>query len=205
MRFKAKLRSKEEQDKAREFVLSVYLADDTVMIFETNRVNSGFWGGKFLERSLVAKPKQPDSDEPLEEYYACEDFYVGAVVVLNTFTLELVDCDAFTRSILDGAPNLDIEGQLLLRQVRGCLKNAGLSNRERFSFCNYSQNGEISPSEIIKALRLLGVALSIGESKRLLFLYDDDNRCRIGIYRSFFELVEISHRKKNLTLEQRNS
>jgi hypothetical protein len=176
MRFKAKLRSKEEQDRAREFVLSVYLADDTIMIFETNRANSGFWGGKFLERSLVAKPKEPDSDEPLEEYYACEDFYVGAVVVLNTFTLELVDCDAFTRSILEGAPNLDVEGQLLLRQVRGCLKNAGLSNRERFSFCNYSQNGEISQSEMIKALRLLGVALSMGESKRLLFLYDDDNR-----------------------------
>jgi hypothetical protein len=188
MRFKAKLRTKEEQDKAREFVLSVYLADDTVMIFETNRANSGFWGGKFLERSLVAKPKEPDSDEPLEEYYTCEDFYVGAVVVLNTFTLELVDCDAFTRSILDGAPNLDIEGQLLLRQVRSCLKNAGLSNRERFSFCNYSQNGEISQSEMIKALRLLGVALSNGESKRLLFLYDDDNRCAVfGIHLSFHE------------------
>jgi hypothetical protein len=176
MRFKAKLRSVEEHDKHREFVLSVYLADDTIMIFETNKANSGFWGGKFLERSLVAKPKAPDSDEPLEEYYACEDFYVGAIVVLNTFTLELIDCDAFTRTILEGAPNLDVEGQLLLRQVRSCLKNAGLSNRERFAFCNYSQNGEISQSEMVKALRLLGVALSMGESKRLLFMYDDDNR-----------------------------
>jgi len=177
MRFKAKLRNTgEENDKDREFVLTVYLADDTIMIFETNRANSGFWGGKFLERSLVAKPKSADSDEPLEEYYACEDFYVGAVVVLNTFSLVLIDCDAFTRSILDGAPNLDVEGQLLLRQVRGCLKNAGLSNRERFAFCNYSTNGEISQSEMIKALRLLGVALSMGESKRLLFMYDDDNR-----------------------------
>jgi hypothetical protein len=176
MRFKAKLRSSEEQDKARDFVLSVYLADDTIMIFETNRANSGFWGGKFLERSLVAKPKEPDSDEPLEEYYACEDFFVGAVVVLNTFVLELLDCDAFTRGILEGAPNLDVEGQLLLRQVRGCLKNAGLSNRERFAFCNYSQTGEIGQSEMIKALRLLGVALSMAESKRLLFMYDDDNR-----------------------------
>ena len=178
MRFKAKLlNTGEENDKDREFVLSVYLADDTIMIFETNRANSGFWGGKFLERSLVAKPKSPDSEEPLEEYYACEDFYVGSVVVLNTFTLGLIDCDAFTRSILEGAPNLDVEGQLLLRQVRGCLKNAGLSNRERFSFCNYLQNGEISQSEMIKALRLLGVALSMVESKRLLFMYDDDNRC----------------------------
>jgi hypothetical protein len=178
MRFKAKLlNTGEENDKDREFVLSVYLADDTIMIFETNRANSGFWGGKFLERSLVAKPKSPDSEEPLEEYYACEDFYVGSVVVLNTFTLGLIDCDAFTRSILEGAPNLDVEGQLLLRQVRGCLKNAGLSNRERFSFCNYLQNGEISHSEMIKALRLLGVALLMVESNRLLFMYDDDNRC----------------------------
>ena len=54
-----------------------------------------------VERSLVAKPKSPDSEEPLEEYYACEDFYVGSVVVLNTFTLGLIDCDAFTRSILE--------------------------------------------------------------------------------------------------------
>jgi len=175
MRFKAKFRTNEDQDKDREFVVTVYLADDTIMIFETNRANSGFWGGKFLERSLVAKPKDADSDEPLEEYYACEDFYVGAVVVLNTFILELIDCDAFTRSILQGAPNLDVEGQLLLRQVRSCLKNAGLSNRERFAFCNNSQNGEISQTEVVKALRLLGVALSMSESKRLLFMYDDDN------------------------------
>lgn len=175
MRFKAKFRTNEDQDKDREFVVTVYLADDTIMIFETNRANSGFWGGKFLERSLVAKPKDADSDEPLEEYYACEDFYVGAVVALNTFILELIDCDAFTRSILQGAPNLDVEGQLLLRQVRSCLKNAGLSNRERFAFCNNSQNGEISQTEVVKALRLLGVALSMSESKRLLFMYDDDN------------------------------
>ncbi len=30
---------------------------------------------------------------------------------------------------------------------------------------------------MIKALRLLGVALLMVESKRLLFMYDDDNRC----------------------------
>ena len=43
-------------DRERSFVLSYFLMDDTVLIFEPPVRNSGIGGGKYLERSKVYKP-----------------------------------------------------------------------------------------------------------------------------------------------------
>lgn len=45
-----------ESDRDRRFIVSYFLADDTVAIFEPPMRNSGIIGGKFLERSVVRKP-----------------------------------------------------------------------------------------------------------------------------------------------------
>jgi hypothetical protein len=47
-------------DAGRRFVLSYFLMDDSVLIFEPPIRNSGITGGKFLERQRVYKP---DSEE----------------------------------------------------------------------------------------------------------------------------------------------
>ena len=38
------------EDKERRFIISFYLADDTISVFENQQRNSGFMEGKFLER-----------------------------------------------------------------------------------------------------------------------------------------------------------
>jgi hypothetical protein len=50
-------------DKERSFVLSYFLMDDTLLIFEPPVRNSGISGGKYLERSRVYKPA-PLEEEP---------------------------------------------------------------------------------------------------------------------------------------------
>ena len=45
-----------ETDRERRFIVSYFLADDTVSIFEPPVRNSGILGGKFLERSILYKP-----------------------------------------------------------------------------------------------------------------------------------------------------
>ena len=47
-------------------ILSYFGANDTIMIFEPPRNNSGVVGGKYLERSIVSKPK---SAEPFTDRY----------------------------------------------------------------------------------------------------------------------------------------
>ena len=43
-------------DKDRTFIVSYFMNDDTIAVFEPPVRNSGFIGGKFLERKLQLKP-----------------------------------------------------------------------------------------------------------------------------------------------------
>lgn len=65
------------EDKGRRFILSFYLSDDMISIFEPQVRNSGIIGGKFLEKSRVPKPGS-SMDNPT--YYGPADFAIGAVV-----------------------------------------------------------------------------------------------------------------------------
>lgn len=56
LRYEAILDSIKPEDLGRKFIISYRLADDSVTIYEPQMRNSGIIGGKFLERSRVAKP-----------------------------------------------------------------------------------------------------------------------------------------------------
>lgn len=72
LRFSATMKSSRPQDKDRRFVVSFHLADDTLAIYEQPQRNSGFVGGKYLERRQVVK----SDGRP----YETRDFFVGAVI-----------------------------------------------------------------------------------------------------------------------------
>jgi hypothetical protein len=56
LRYEGILDSMKPDDQGRRFVISYRLADDTVSVYEPQVRNSGIIGGKFLERSRIAKP-----------------------------------------------------------------------------------------------------------------------------------------------------
>jgi hypothetical protein len=68
----------------RRFVVTLYLVDNTVSVYEPPVRNSGIVGGKFLERTLEPVRK-PDSRAP----YIARDFYVGNQLTIHShqFTL----------------------------------------------------------------------------------------------------------------------
>lgn len=55
LRFLAMLETKLPIDKDRRFVISVFLSDDTVAVYEPPQRNSGIIGGNFLTRGRVVK------------------------------------------------------------------------------------------------------------------------------------------------------
>ena len=57
-------------------MLSYFMNDDTISVFEPPLRNSGMVGGKFLERGIKYKPGT-------EEQYTYKDLYVGAEIVIN--------------------------------------------------------------------------------------------------------------------------
>jgi len=94
LRFAAHFKNPQPQDEKRRFVISYYLADDTVGVFEAPRRNSGFGEGKFVQRMRI---KNPDTGV----YYTAADFEVGKEININNFFFVLDDADEFALNYME--------------------------------------------------------------------------------------------------------
>jgi hypothetical protein len=93
----------QQTDDVRQFVISYFMNDDTISVFEPPIRNSGILGGKFLERGIKYKPGT-------EEAYTYKDLYVGAEVVINDFVFALTNADEYTLSYMENNKHLFIMG-----------------------------------------------------------------------------------------------
>jgi hypothetical protein len=93
LRFNAKLISSLPADSERKFLVSVFVRDDTVQIFETAEKNSGRISSKFMERQ---KHKNPYTNK----YYAEKDFVVGNTIYINKYIFKLLECDDYTKKYM---------------------------------------------------------------------------------------------------------
>lgn len=101
IRFLAKMDTTKPIDIDRRFIISYFLSDDTLLVFEPPVRNSGIIGGKFLERSRVKKPAQPMFSTHLSEYYLSQDLFVGAAVEFNNHRFLLIDADEYAYNYLE--------------------------------------------------------------------------------------------------------
>ncbi|XP_039250468.1 EF-hand domain-containing family member C2-like isoform X2 [Styela clava] len=95
LRFVAYMSTDSPIDKDRKFIISYFLSDDTVSVFEPPQRNSGIIGGKFLERGRIKKPSQEIFKSEMSEYFTAQDFFVGANVTINDFNFTIVDADEY--------------------------------------------------------------------------------------------------------------
>ncbi|CAH2220366.1 EF-hand domain-containing family member C2 [Pelobates cultripes] len=105
LRFVAKLATDNPIDKERKFIISYFLCDDSVSVFEPPQRNSGIDGGKFLERCRVKKPGQELFKSELSEYFKAEDLFVGARVKFNDHNFILVDADEYVFNYMEKNAN----------------------------------------------------------------------------------------------------
>ncbi|XP_020497125.2 EF-hand domain-containing protein 1 [Labrus bergylta] len=98
LRFSARLDSQDSEDEGRRFVLSYFLADDMISIFEKPTRNSGIIGGKFLEKTRIPKPGST-AENP--EFYSPADFAIGATVEVFSHRFVLTDADYFVLKYLE--------------------------------------------------------------------------------------------------------
>lgn len=89
LRFLAKLSNPVKEDVHRQFILTYYLADDCVSIFEKQGRNSGFIGGKFLEKG---KYKNPATGQ----YFKPQEFVIGEPITVNSHTFQVLEEDEAT-------------------------------------------------------------------------------------------------------------
>ncbi|KAI9000015.1 hypothetical protein BC832DRAFT_563307 [Gaertneriomyces semiglobifer] len=103
LRFSARFHNPSIIDSARRFIITLFLSDESLSIFEPPIRNSGIVGGKFLEKSRVKKPEGG--------YYGMRDFYIGAVLTVNGFCFVVDGCDEGAKTFMEAHqelfPNLD--------------------------------------------------------------------------------------------------
>ncbi|KAM8778954.1 EF-hand domain-containing protein 1 [Rhynchonycteris naso] len=98
LRYLASLESPIPEDKDRRFVLSYFLATDTISIFEPPVRNSGIIGGKYLGRTKVVKPHS-SVENPI--YYGPSDFFIGAVIDVFGHRFIILDTDQYVLKYME--------------------------------------------------------------------------------------------------------
>ncbi|XP_029314797.1 EF-hand domain-containing family member C2 [Cottoperca gobio] len=101
LNFRAKMVTTDPVDRERVFIISFYLCDDAISVFERPQRNSGVLGGRFLERGRVKKPGQELFKSRLSEYFTAQDLYVGATLCLNNRHFQLLDTDEYTLNYME--------------------------------------------------------------------------------------------------------
>jgi len=93
LRFQAKMNNNLPEDKARTFVIGIFLADDTVAVWETRNRNSGHTEGKWAERSKKR-------NKATGEFFQPSDFSVGGVVEINGMPFLITKADEYTQKLM---------------------------------------------------------------------------------------------------------
>ena len=95
LRWTAKFNNAVPEDLDRRFIVSYYLADDTISIFESKTKNSGFVEGKFLERRKYKNRWNSD------KFLTPTDFAIGGDVLINSYSFHLLSADTYTQKYLE--------------------------------------------------------------------------------------------------------
>ncbi|CAH1175792.1 unnamed protein product [Phaedon cochleariae] len=95
LRFEARMKSKIPENCTRVFIISYFLSDDTMAVFEIARKNSGFKTSTFFARSKIKLPGQKvfTSKPPL--CFTPQHMFVGATLIINEFEFVLLDADEY--------------------------------------------------------------------------------------------------------------
>jgi len=123
IRFLAKMNTSKPIDEDRRFIISYFLSDDTILVFEPPVRNSGVVSGKFLERSRVKKPGQEPYGTHFSEYYTATDLFVGAEVEFNKHKFTLIDADDYAYNYMerhaDEFPQSNVK--MILAKLKQCM------------------------------------------------------------------------------------
>ena len=96
LRYKAKLYSNAPSDRGREFILTLFTQDNTIMLYEIAPRNTGRYSSVFAKRGKAVHHKGIGGKEP--SYYSLRDVFIGARITINSHDFLLTDApngDAF--------------------------------------------------------------------------------------------------------------
>jgi hypothetical protein len=98
LNFAAKLVTRNLDDLRRKFVISFYLFDQKLQIYEECVVNSGFRHGKYLQKTRIVNPAT-------RKFFAPGDFFVGTRINVAGRVFELLAASQLAYGIMEASPD----------------------------------------------------------------------------------------------------
>lgn len=106
IRCKAVLLTNNVVDASREFMITFFLEDDTIQVFEDVRRNSGIGGGNFLKRGRYMNELPHDTEDSNDpRHFQATDIYLGNVIALNGCQFQIIDMDNMSLKFCESYPD----------------------------------------------------------------------------------------------------
>ncbi|GFT20555.1 EF-hand domain-containing protein 1 [Trichonephila clavipes] len=202
-----------ETEQIRRFIISFFMEDETVRIYEESVPNSGFGSGIFLLRSHLKKKRGQSSLK--DTFYEPKDFYVGAKIVANGSTFVLTDADVRFYTFVENHPEIytDINAEDQKRLADMLKGKQELTENQKMHllkdlrdavFSNYGCSvypteavpdigiGLSTPDLVIDKLYSGNLPISQELLKRLVDAFTFDGRTELDEVRAFL-LVALGH------------
>jgi len=168
LRFVAQLDTTSPEDRERLFIVSYYLADDTISVYEPPARNSGFMGGKFMER---CRSKDPNTDE----YYNPKSMVVGAMMVFRNHYFVLIEADEYTLNYMSNKkfPGSDVDA--IVEKLKDKFREQSVLIRDTFRRFDEDKSGDLSMQEFKMALRKFNFDISDQELISIMRKFDPNS------------------------------
>jgi len=184
LKFKLRLVDVDPIHDVREFVLTIYPADNTIAIYEPAQRNTGVMGGKFLQRQRVRRAGS--NGVPSAEYLQPADFHVGARIMINSWPFLVCSADDRTLQYMEAHPTdfprSDTAGVLLSLRL--------LPERQEFveaiTEAAGAAGGRLSTKAFAALIERMGLPVSEQEVLTLIRRYDPEGEGQLR----WSELVE---------------
>ena len=186
LRFRAKMQDDDEHvysdvDKDRDFIISVYLANDTISVFEPPDRAKNVIGGKFLERQECLKPGTA-------ERYEATDCYAGAVLTLFSRKFLLTEADGYSYGFMEAHgpsfPRSDF-AQVMAR-FRALGQGREEEVRRAFLDADLDGSGRVNRAELERALQDCDISFVAQEVITVIRKLDERGDGRVPV-EAFFE------------------
>jgi hypothetical protein len=178
LHFTAKLVTRNKDDALRDFVVAFFVEDSSFMITERVVRNSGFRGGKFLNRTKIDNPQTRAPFQP-------DEVTVGSTIQLGGWYFHLTGASEEALKKMEANPDVFVRSDLsasllpLLKQVKPKIEELRTELKGR----DKSGHGKLPHAEVREVLEQFGITFGTQEwltlerrfqfSNSGQFLYDD--------------------------------
>ncbi|KAH0789056.1 EF-hand domain-containing family member C2 isoform X1 [Histomonas meleagridis] len=170
LNFSAKMQSRYPEDLRRKFVVSFYLYDKTIAVFEMEVPNSGFRAGKFLQRTRLRDPVT-------NQFFDASSFYVGAKIHVSGRVFELIDAAPHTFNLMEANPDDFPEANitLIVEKLTTICQQSTKSIRALFEEYDKRKTGIVSVDEAKSIFNSFVPQITPHAAITLTRAFDQDN------------------------------